>query len=171
MPYPALETKRYSIRKYNIFHYRNYHMPSYQIHDKINIALLVLILPALIYLNVDFVTVFIFALSFTFGTFFLSPDLDINSKIFKRWKLLRIFWCPYKEIFSHRQLSHHPIFGPISLICYLFALVILVLYVVNADITRVDIRLLIIIAGMVTAIEAHIVTDLIGSVKKKKGKK
>jgi len=146
-------------------------LPDYKKHDKINIALLVLILPALIYLNVDFVTVSMFTLSFVFATYFLSPDLDIDSRVFRRWGLLRFLWCPYKDLFHHRKISHNVILGPVSLISYLSALIILVLFVVDAEMMVCDMRMLIIIAGMVCAIEAHIVTDLIGSVKKKKGKK
>jgi len=146
-------------------------MPSYQIHDKINIALLVLILPALIYLNVDFVTVSVFTLSYVFATYFLSPDLDIDSRVFRRWGLLRFLWCPYKDLFHHRKISHNVILGPVSLISYLSALIILVLFVVDAEMMVYDMRMLIIIAGMVCAIEAHIVTDLVSGIKKKKSKK
>ena len=85
--------------------------------------------------------------------------------------MLRFLWCPYKDLFHHRKISHNVILGPVSLISYLSALIILVLFVVDAEMMVYDMRMLIIIAGMVCAIEAHIVTDLIGSVKKKKGKK
>jgi len=146
-------------------------MPSYQIHDKINIALLVLILPALIYLNVGYITVAVFTLSFVFATYFLSPDLDIDSRVFRRWGLLRFLWCPYKDLFHHRKISHNVILGPVSLISYLSALIILVLFVVDAEMMVCDMRMLIIIAGMVCAIEAHIVTDLVSGIKKKKSKK
>jgi len=79
--------------------------------------------------------------------------------IYKRWRLLRIVWKPYKDLFKHRQTSHHLIFGPISLIGYLAFLILLLVYAAGAEINYYDERLLVVCAGMFVAIELHILAD------------
>ena len=96
-----------------------------------------------------------------FSTFYLSPDLDVDSRIYKRWKLLRIIWKPYKDLFKHRKTSHHIIFGPLSLIGYLAFLIFLLVLVVGAEVDFFDVRLLVPCAGMFVAIELHILADMI----------
>ena len=94
-------------------------MPDGQNHDTINIAALIIALAGSFYLvlwnentmysrYLDLYTILIFSLSYLFATFFLSPDLDIDSKPYKRWGILRFIWWPYKVIFKHRGFSHNP---------------------------------------------------------------
>jgi len=88
--------------------------------------------------------------------------------VFKRWGLLRFIFCPYRDLFKHRKLSHNVILGPISLIGYLAAIIMLVVYLASGVILEYDDRFLIVLAGMVLAIETHIITDKLMSKKKKK---
>jgi uncharacterized metal-binding protein len=44
------------------------------------------------------------------GGFFLSPDLDIRSRPFYRWGLLRFIWWPYQWAIRHRSSLSHGIF-------------------------------------------------------------
>jgi uncharacterized metal-binding protein len=46
------------------------------------------------------------------SNYYLSPDLDINSVMNKRWGILNFMWIPYKKLFSHRSFFTHS--GPIS---------------------------------------------------------
>jgi len=154
-------------------------MPSHKTHDKIGTMLLIPILiisiPILIlyvkmsYLNI-FINIIIFSISYLFATYFLSPDLDINSKVFDRWKVLKIFWCPYKELFKHRQLSHNIIFGPISIISYFTFLIIGFLLLIHAIPDTLDMRIIIIYIAFFISIEIHIISDIIIKPKKKKKK-
>jgi uncharacterized metal-binding protein len=55
---------------------------------------------------------------------YLSPDLDLVSKPFKRWGILKLFWIPYQKLIPrHRHwLSHGVIVGSTVRLLYLSAL-------------------------------------------------
>ncbi|MDD4496673.1 MAG: DUF2227 family putative metal-binding protein, partial [Methanosarcinaceae archaeon] len=100
-------------------------MPNGKTHNKINIIVLFLILIGLHsplcsetlpleYLSTASITIFSF--SFLFGTYYLSPDLDIKSEPFKRWGPFRHIWWPYQKIFGHRGMLHNPLLGPLIII-------------------------------------------------------
>ena len=36
-----------------------------------------------------------------------------------RWGALKVLWKPYARIFSHRGISHNPVFGPLTRIAYI----------------------------------------------------
>ncbi len=59
------------------------------------------------------------------GGMYLSPDLDLVSRPFKRWGLLRWLWLPYQRLIPrHRHwLSHGPVVGSLVRLVYLAALV------------------------------------------------
>jgi len=130
-------------------------MPNHKKHEKINLSVLVIIIIMLLYINLDYTIIFIFILSFLFSTFFVTPDLDINSKIYKRWGIIRLLWRPYRDIFKHRKASHHLLWGPVSLIGYFSMLV--VFFIPWDAVTTYEIA--VILAGMVAAIELHIIAD------------
>lgn len=70
-----------------------------------------------------------FTVSYLFGTFLLSPDLDLKENASsKNWGLFRLFWRPYSALFRHRGLSHTPVVGTLTRILYLAVLA----YVVTA---------------------------------------
>jgi uncharacterized metal-binding protein len=60
------------------------------------------------------------------GGLYLSPDLDLVSKPFKRWGLLRVLWLPYQKLIPcHRHwLSHGVIVGSIVRLLYFAALLL-----------------------------------------------
>ncbi len=65
-----------------------------------------------------------------FSGLMFGPDLDIHSKQYTRWGVLRVFWWPYQKTLPHRsRLSHGIILGPAVRIIY-FCLVTLLLAVV-----------------------------------------
>jgi uncharacterized metal-binding protein len=59
------------------------------------------------------------------GGMYLSPDLDLVSRPYKRWGLLRWLWLPYQKLIPrHRHwLSHGPVIGSLVRLFYLAALV------------------------------------------------
>jgi uncharacterized metal-binding protein len=58
------------------------------------------------------------------GGYWLSPDLDIKSRPFLRWGVLKIIWLPYQRLIPHRSpLSHAPVLGSAIRLLYLIALV------------------------------------------------
>lgn len=157
-------------------------MPNGRTHTKINITLLFGILLSLHtncikshipseYLEFDTVAIFSFAL--IFGTYYLSPDLDIKSEPFKRWGVLRCIWWPYQKIFKHRGLLHRPLAGPIIIISTMVLFIIApVVKLFNFDITHIPIEYIISsLTGIIISIEAHIVTDKIYTRAKRKSTK
>ncbi len=56
------------------------------------------------------------------GGYWLSPDLDIKSRPFLRWGILRFIWLPYQRLIPHRSpLSHAPVLGSVIRLFYLAA--------------------------------------------------
>jgi uncharacterized metal-binding protein len=63
------------------------------------------------------------------GGFYLSPDLDLRSKPYKRWGWLRWIWIPYQKSIPHRSfLSHAPILGTTLRLGYLTTFVLAFCY-------------------------------------------
>jgi uncharacterized metal-binding protein len=60
------------------------------------------------------------------GGLYLSPDLDLVSKPYKRWGYLRVLWLPYQKLIPcHRHwLSHGVIVGSVVRLLYLAAWVL-----------------------------------------------
>ncbi len=80
---------------------------------------------------VEYGTVFVIA--YLFGTFLLSPDLDLKaSDPLKNWGILRLLWRPYSHIFKHRGLSHTPIVGTLTRVLYIFVVVYALAAMANA---------------------------------------
>ncbi len=53
-----------------------------------------------------------------------GPDLDIYSRQYQRWGLLRWIWIPYQKSLRHRSfLSHGPIIGTTLRVIYLSGVV------------------------------------------------
>jgi len=73
------------------------------------------------------------------GGLYLSPDLDLASKPFKRWGVLRVVWLPYQKLIPcHRHwLSHGIIVGSVVRLLYLAAL-LLPLWVIFPGLQQVE---------------------------------
>ncbi|MDK2830862.1 MAG: hypothetical protein PWQ75_614 [Methanolobus sp.] len=145
-------------------------IPDGKTHDAINAAVLTIVLigfyyafreginPVVTYL--DNYTIAAFSIAYIFATLFLSPDLDISSKPYKRWGVLRVLWWPYKELFKHRGLSHHPVIGPLSIVLNLLVIVAAVFLLIGIDYELIPSSLMIAsIGGIVLSIEVHIISD------------
>jgi Uncharacterized metal-binding protein len=145
-------------------------MPDGKTHDTINAAVLIAVIFGLYYLiwketaiasgYLNTSTILAFSVSYLFATFFLSPDLDINSKPYKRWGMLRIIWWPYKVVFKHRGFSHHPIVGPLSIVLNLAVVVIALLLIGGVDLQKIPLSFTVAAtAGIVLSMEVHIISD------------
>jgi len=74
--------------------------------------------------DVAILTMIYIAIIFMFGTMYVSPDLDINSKPYQRWGTFRLLWKPYTDYVPHRgKLSHNIIIGPIMLCIWMTLIV------------------------------------------------
>jgi uncharacterized metal-binding protein len=64
---------------------------------------------------------------FMFGGLMFGPDLDIYSRQYQRWGLLRWIWIPYQKSLRHRSfLSHGPIIGTTLRVLYLGSIAVIV---------------------------------------------
>lgn len=74
----------------------------------------------------------IFVLAYLFGTFLLSPDMDLaKSEPMANWGLLRWIWRPYANLFKHRGISHTPILGTLTRVLYLLVVIYMILAIIN----------------------------------------
>jgi uncharacterized metal-binding protein len=86
-------------------------LPSYKTHD---MAALIAA-PIIIGVSTQITTLpnaLAIGAAFMLSNRYLSPDLDIDSIMNKRWGILRVIWIPYKKVFHHRSFWTHS--GPIS---------------------------------------------------------
>ena len=129
-------------------------MPDYKTHESINILFLALIF-IVGFNTLPIFFLLLFTLGYCFGTFLVTPDLDTLSRPYTRWSVFRILWWPYRKQFKHRGMSHHCVWGPVSLIAYCS----LLLAPIGLVFTLPTRALCIIAIGMVIAIEMHILAD------------
>ena len=150
-------------------------MPDGKTHEIINIAVLMLAIAGLAYLAtlkeavvfasyLNTSTILIFAVAYLFATFFLSPDLDIDSKPYQRWGLFKILWWPYKVIFKHRGFSHNPILGPLSIVLNLAIITVPTLLFAGIEMRSLPLGYIAAgVAGMILSMEVHIISDSVFS--------
>lgn len=86
-------------------------MPGYKTHDRIAYIAAPVISIGVYYITDPIVTGTV-TLLFLLSNHYLSPDLDIDSIMHKRWGMLYFIWIPYKKVFHHRSFWTHS--GPIS---------------------------------------------------------
>jgi uncharacterized metal-binding protein len=146
-------------------------MPSGKTHEIINITVLMVILAGLYYFStwqknemvtkyLNTYTILAFSASYLFATFFLSPDLDTKSRPYKRWKILRILWWPYRIMFKHRGYSHNIVLGPLSIILNLVMIAVVIILITGVEVKDIPLKLAVaIIVGIVLSIDVHILSD------------
>jgi uncharacterized metal-binding protein len=127
-------------------------------------------------------------IGYLFGTYYLSPDLDLRSRSYYRWKYIRFIWHLYQKTFSHRSFwTHGIIIGDIIRILYLIFIISIlltpififfdvdVLKLYNTFITNYDFFspfIISFVSGIFLASLLHIVSDkLVSYIKKIKYKK
>jgi uncharacterized metal-binding protein len=94
-------------------------MPNARTHDIITYAIIPFtFLAAEIYWG-DLATSAIATVAMLFSGLMFGPDLDLDSKPYRRWGPLKFLWKPYQVALPHRSvLSHGPILGTIIRIVY-----------------------------------------------------
>lgn len=120
-------------------------MPNGPTHDFITVASAAILTP--LSLNADLpdnnpTNSLILVGSYLASGLLFSPDLDLKSRPYRRWRMLRFIWIPYQKMVPHRSWISHSLFlGPLLRILY-FAVVMslltfLVLAIINA-LTPID---------------------------------
>src|SRR5882724_10864968 len=94
-------------------------MPNYKTHDKAGIVSTIPVTIVALSAGFNVQSTAILVVGIVVATYLLSPDLDIHSRIYRRWGLLRWIWIPYQCIPHRSWISHS---GPISATLRLFYL-------------------------------------------------
>ena len=117
-------------------------MASYKTHDQVTIYSAVLLAPLTFWAAktyaptlggqpltaTPFTTTCLVVGAYLFSGLWLSNDLDIYSRIYRRWGPLRWLWYPYQKWVSHRSwLSHGFAIGPLGRMLYLYVMIELTL--------------------------------------------
>jgi uncharacterized metal-binding protein len=64
----------------------------------------------------------LFTATYLFAGYACAGDLDLNSREYRRWGLLRFLWWPYRSLVPHRSwISHGLILGGVIRVAYLAA--------------------------------------------------
>lgn len=124
----------------------------------------------------------LFTLAHIVSGYYFSPDLDIDSKIHKRWGPFGVIWLPYRQMVPHRHFwSHGLVIAPLLRLVYLFivlqlglfALLMLQVHGVLADfaLPKIDTALLfslmlahpratgLVLGGFISGSAAHTISD------------
>lgn len=70
---------------------------------------------------------------FLYGTFFMSPDVDVANKI-KIWSVRGVLTLPYRSyaiVFKHRGISHSLLFGTLTRLFWVAGLVLLMMFLTH----------------------------------------
>jgi uncharacterized metal-binding protein len=103
-------------------------MPSGRTHDTIAILLAAPTAAVAWFVTYDVAATVIAAAAELFGGLMFGPDLDIDSKPYRRWGPTRFLWLPYRGLLKHRsRLSHGILFGTLIRVVYFLAVISLVL--------------------------------------------
>lgn len=108
-------------------------MPSGDTHIKINWIVLIFINIIIVFFHtmIEIREFALFNIIYILMSYLISPDLDIDSSVYRRWGIFRWVWYPYREIMKHRGLSHSIVFGPLSIILNLVLYVLPVILFIN----------------------------------------
>ncbi len=127
-------------------------MGSYKTHDRVTIYSAVLLAPLSFWTAKQYspvlweqpltttplATTLLVVGAYLFSGLWLSNDLDIDSRIYRRWGPLRWLWYPYQKLVSHRSwLSHGFAIGPLGRMVYLYAMIEATLLVTHLFILKV----------------------------------
>ncbi len=94
-------------------------MPSAQTHDRITLMCLLPTAAVAWLVTRDPAATAIATGGVLLGGFMFGPDLDIDSKQYRRWGPLRAMWLPYRWAIKHRsRLSHGVLFGTAIRVAY-----------------------------------------------------
>lgn len=102
-------------------------MPSGKVHDRITIGAAALAVPVWLHFSPTPRALGAGALligAMLFSGLALSPDLDLESSVYKRWGIFRWLWWPYQRLVKHRSwVSHSFLLGPLLRVAYFLVFV------------------------------------------------
>lgn len=117
-------------------------------------------------------------------SYWLSPDLDIDSAIDDRWGPLRPLWIPYQRMVPHRHWFSHSGISALLRLIYLALMVSIILFVVGflipgalqivttwfVELARdYPLEVLLVALGAVISDIIHTVSDKVSTHRKRRG--
>ena len=97
-------------------------MPSGKVHDQITVIAAGLSVPVWWHFSPtprQWSAGAVLILSMLFSGLAISPDLDLNSSVYRRWGVFRWLWWPYQKLVPHRSwISHSFLIGPLLRVGY-----------------------------------------------------
>jgi uncharacterized metal-binding protein len=147
-------------------------MPMGVTHRAINTVVSVPVAAGTLYIGWSPLQIACLVGGYTFATFLMNPDLDLDSIGYQSWGWLRIIWWPYQKALGHRcWMSHFPIISTLLRIIYLLWFPVLLLLLLGSSI-RAMVRqevldwfpelapyLLLLIFGMILSDTLHTILD------------
>lgn len=98
-------------------------MPSGRTHDLITFAIMPPVFAGAQYYAGELTLAATATVAMVFAGLMFGPDLDLDSKPYRRWGPLRFIWKPYQMALPHRsRLSHGLVFSTIFRILYFVAI-------------------------------------------------
>ena len=101
-------------------------MPNAPTHDAITLAAAAVSAPVLLNSGLpemDAINTAVTVAAFVVSGLLFSPDLDLRSASYMRWKGLRFIWLPYQRLVRHRSwISHSLLVGPLIRFAYFAAM-------------------------------------------------
>jgi uncharacterized metal-binding protein len=95
-------------------------MPNGSTHDIITAVATPVVAWTTYHFTHDWKTTSIIVGLFLFSSLMFNGDLDIESRPYNRWWLLKFIWMPYQGIFHHRSIfTHGLVIGTVVRILYL----------------------------------------------------
>jgi uncharacterized metal-binding protein len=100
-------------------------MPSGPTHDAITVFTAAALLPAALFSRLPDMSptnAAVLVAAYLASGLLFSPDLDLKSSPYKRWRSMRWVWIPYQRMVPHRSwISHSLLFGPLIRVVYFAA--------------------------------------------------
>lgn len=102
----------------------------------------------------------IITIAFLFASLMFNGDLDIDSRPYRRWSILKFIWLPYRNIFEHRSIwTHGIIIGTIIRLLYILPIILFIVLKFNIDF----LLYLYVLLGLEIGNTLHTISDKIGS--------
>lgn len=138
-------------------------MPDGRTHDIITFAVTPVVAGVSYYLTKDIKTTSIIVSAYLFASLMFNGDLDVDSRPYNRWWLLKMIWIPYQLMFNHRSIfTHGLIIGTVIRILYIstIPLIILLLKHQTNMILDIDVHLAsLVFIGLESGSAVHTISD------------
>ena len=138
-------------------------MPDGRTHDAISVVFLPILVTILYFIGLSLIPMIIISVAYLFASFMFNGDLDIQSKPYNRWLILKWIWLPYRSMISHRSiLSHGIIIGTIVRLIYIGIIPLIFMYLYGFDFTILyDMNVLYALIGLECGSTLHTISDKI----------